>query len=70
MPFRSNAQRKAMYAAAAGDSTVGIPQDAAERFVAHSDASVGGLPEHVPTAQKRSKKRKLKAKRKSPKKGY
>lgn len=71
MPFRSNAQRKAMYSAAAGDSTVGIPQDAAARFIAHSDSSASGLPEHVPApAKKAKKKRKLKAKRKPPARGY
>ena len=36
MPFRSDAQRRAMYAAAEGRSTLGIPEEAAERFIAHS----------------------------------
>lgn len=66
MPFKSQAQRSAMYAAAEGNSDVGIPQDAAARFIAHSgDASAGGLPEHVAKAPKPTKKkRRLKAKRK------
>lgn len=63
MPFKSQAQRRAMYAASEGNSDVGIPQDAAARFIAHSgDASAGGLPERAPKATK--KKRRLKAKRK------
>lgn len=40
MPFQSDRQRKAMYAAAEGRSTLGIPQAAAEKFIAHS----GGHP--------------------------
>ena len=36
MPFKSESQRRAMYAAAEGRSTIGIPQEAAEKFIAHS----------------------------------
>ncbi len=36
MPFVSPAQRAAMYAAAAGKSTIGIPQKAAQSFVSHA----------------------------------
>ena len=36
MPFESEAQRKAMYAAAAGNSNIGIPKQAAEKFIKHS----------------------------------
>lgn len=36
MPFKSEAQRKAMYAAAEGKSTVGIPKEAAEKFIEDS----------------------------------
>lgn len=61
MPYKSDAQRKAMHAAAAGHSTIGIPQEAAQRFVAHSHGeSASNLPEHVAG----SKKRRLKGKRK------
>ena len=35
MPFESEAQRKAMYAAA-GNSNIGIPKQAAEKFIKHS----------------------------------
>lgn len=34
MPMRSQQQRKAMYAAAAGKSTIGIPKKVAKEFVA------------------------------------
>ena len=37
MPFESEAQRKAMYAAAAGKSTLGIPKSVGEKFVKHKD---------------------------------
>lgn len=36
MPFESEAQRKAMYAAASGKSNIGIPQKAAEKFIKHA----------------------------------
>ncbi len=50
MPFRSEAQRRAMYAAAEGRSTIGIPQEAAQHFIAHSEGE--------PIVRKRHKKRK------------
>lgn len=36
MPFQSDAQRRAMYAAAEGPSTLGIPRAAAEKFIRHA----------------------------------
>ena len=36
MPFESEAQRKAMYAAASGKSNIGIPEKVAEKFIKHS----------------------------------
>lgn len=36
MPFESEAQREAMYAAAAGKSNIGIPQSVAEKFIKHA----------------------------------
>lgn len=36
MPFKSKAQERAMYAAAAGKSTLGIPKAAAKKFIKHS----------------------------------
>ena len=37
MPFESEAQRRAMYAAAAGKSTIGIPEEVGEKFVRHQN---------------------------------
>lgn len=54
MPPRSEAQRKAMYAAAAGKSTIGIPKSVGKEF---TTADAGGkLPKKV--AQGKSKKMK------------
>lgn len=39
MPIKSEAQRRAMYAAKAGKSTLGIPQKVGEEFVASGPAS-------------------------------
>jgi hypothetical protein len=50
MPIRSQAQRGAMYAAAAGNSTLGIPKKVGAEFVA-SDTG-GKLPRHVPAQSK------------------
>jgi len=36
MPFKSEKQRKAMYAAAEGRSTIGISKKGAKKFIAHS----------------------------------
>lgn len=36
MPFKSDAQRGAMYAAAAGKSNIGIPKSVGQRYVADS----------------------------------
>ena len=44
MPIESGAQRRAMYAAAAGKSTLGIPKEVGKEFVAAGPAS-GRLPE-------------------------
>ena len=37
MPFKSENQRKAMYAAAAGKSNIGIPKSVGEKFIKHKD---------------------------------
>ena len=52
MPIVSEAQRKAMYAAAAGKSTLGIPKSVGKDFVAAGPAS-SNLPEKV--AKKKTK---------------
>ena len=52
MPIRSEAQRKAMYAAASGKSTLGIPKSVGQDFVAAGPAS-SNLPEKV--SKKKSK---------------
>ena len=52
MPIVSEAQRKAMYAAAAGKSTLGIPKSVGKDFVAAGPAS-SSLPEKAP--KKKSK---------------
>ena len=44
MPYVSEAQRRAMYAAKAGNSTLGIPKKVGADFVAAGAAS-GKLPE-------------------------
>lgn len=36
MPFQSEEQRRAMYAAKAGHSNIGIPQEVAEKFIKHA----------------------------------
>ena len=36
MPFESEKQRKAMYAAAAGKSNIGIPKSVGEKFIRHA----------------------------------
>lgn len=36
MPFKSQKQKRAMYAAAAGKSKIGIPKRVAQKFVGHS----------------------------------
>lgn len=43
MPFQSEAQRKAMYAAAAGKSTLGIPEEVGKKFVAHRNDDSGEI---------------------------
>jgi 8-oxo-dGTP pyrophosphatase MutT (NUDIX family) len=40
MPFESEQQRKAMYAAASGHSNIGIPKSVGEKFVKHKDDSI------------------------------
>lgn len=53
MPVVSKAQNRAMHAAAAGHSTIGIPRSVAQKFVAHSHGQkIKKLPE-----RKRKKKR-------------
>ena len=43
MPFESESQRKAMYAAASGHGNIGIPKQVAEKFIKHSKD--GDIPE-------------------------
>jgi len=45
MPFESEAQRKAMYAAAKGKSNIGIPKEVAKKFIKHSEDNSGDFPE-------------------------
>jgi len=40
MPFQSEAQRRAMYAAAEGKSTLGIPPSVGKKFIEHKDDTV------------------------------
>jgi hypothetical protein len=51
MPFKSEAQKRAMYAAAAGHSTLGIPKGVGKDFVAAGPTS-GKLPEKVKKSKK------------------
>ena len=49
MPYKSEAQRAAMYAAAAGKSTLGIPKKVGKEFVkAGPVKSQKDLPKRVP----------------------
>jgi hypothetical protein len=53
MPAVSEAQRKAMFAAAAGKSTLGIPKSVGKEF---ADADQGGkLPARAPKAKKKQR---------------
>jgi hypothetical protein len=47
MPIKSEAQQKAMYAAAAGKSTLGIPKKVGKEFVKAGKAQAN-LPKRVP----------------------
>ena len=47
MPYKSEAQRAAMYAAAAGKSTLGIPKKVGKEFMKAGPASKN-LPKKVP----------------------
>jgi len=47
MPFESSAQRKAMYAALAGHSNIGIPKEVAKKFIKHSEDDSGDFPEEA-----------------------
>ncbi len=51
MPIVSDAQRKAMYAAAAGKSTLAIPKSVGKDFVAAGPAS-SNLPARAPKKKK------------------
>jgi hypothetical protein len=53
MPFRSDKQRRAMFAAAKGKSTVGIPKKAAQEFIAHSTGTKSRLKEAMSQRKKR-----------------
>jgi hypothetical protein len=50
MPIVSDQQRKAMYAAAAGKSTLGIPKSVGKEFVAAGPAS-SNLPKKAPKSK-------------------
>lgn len=52
MPIESKAQQRAMYAAKAGNSTLGIHKSVGEEFVAAGPAS-GKLPEHKKPGKKK-----------------
>ena len=54
MPMRSQQQRKAMYSAASGKSTLGIPRKVAKEFVA-SDKP-GKLPKRSQASKKEKRK--------------
>jgi hypothetical protein len=43
MPFKSDKQRKAMYAAAKGKSTAGIPKQVARKFIKHRSPKGRGM---------------------------
>lgn len=62
MPLESKAQTRAMYAAKAGHSTLGIPQSVGAEFVAAGPRS-SNLPERK--GRKRSAKGKSKRRRRS-----
>lgn len=47
MPYKSEAQRAAMYAAASGKSTIGIPKKVGKEFVKAGPAK-NNLPKRVP----------------------
>ena len=51
MPYKSDAQRKAMYSAASGKSTLGIPKKVGQDFVAAGPAKPN-LPARAPTNRK------------------
>lgn len=46
MPFESESQRRAMYAAAKGKSTLGIPKSVGEKFIEHKDDDAAGILHH------------------------
>lgn len=59
MPMESQAQRGAMYAAAEGNSTIGIPASVGKEFV---KADTGGkLPRYASRAKDKMKRRALSA---------
>ena len=51
MPFESEAQRKAMYAALAGHSNIGIPKEVAKKFIKHSEDEVPEEPTLLSTPE-------------------
>lgn len=53
MPFQSKSQARAMFAAASGHSTLGIPASVGQKFVADAaPGSIKKLPKLVGTAHK------------------
>ena len=53
MPYTSDAQRKAMYAAKAGKSTLGIPQKVGADFVKAGPAKPN-LPKYAPSSPRKT----------------
>jgi len=51
MPFESEAQRKAMYAAASGKSNIGIPKEVAKKFIKHSTDEIPEEPTPLSTPE-------------------
>ena len=51
MPFESEAQRKAMYAAASGKSNIGIPEKVAKKFIKHSTDNIPEEPTVLSTPE-------------------
>jgi len=49
MPFESETQRRAMYAAAAGKSTLGIPPSVGEKFIKHGEDAIPPEPTPLST---------------------
>ena len=55
MPYKSDKQRRAMHAAAAGNSTIGIPKDVAKKFVSDSQGRMTKALRHDDSNQMQKK---------------